>query len=82
MTPLMKKGASKYIMEDDLPDLLPEDAATELSDDLKKALDKQYVLYFFLSNHTNWHQVDEMEKSIFGEGYLLLMGSHIFWLCV
>lgn len=47
MTPLMKKGASDYITEEDLPDLLPEDAATKLSDDLKKALDKQYVLYFF-----------------------------------
>jgi hypothetical protein len=40
MTPLMKKGATEYITENDLPDLLPEDAATKLSDDLKEYLDK------------------------------------------
>jgi hypothetical protein len=43
MTPLMKKGVSAYISENDLPDLLSEDAATKLGDDLKKALDKQCV---------------------------------------
>lgn len=40
MTPLMKKGASEYITENDLPDLLPEDGATKLGNDLKQALDK------------------------------------------
>ena len=40
MTPLMKKGATEYVTENDLPDLLPEDAATKLGDDLKKSLDK------------------------------------------
>ena len=40
MTPLMEKGASEYITEDDLPDLRSKDAATKLCDDLKQALDK------------------------------------------
>jgi len=40
MTPLMKKGASEYITENDLPDLLPKDGATKLGDDLKQTLDK------------------------------------------
>lgn len=40
MTPLMKKGALRYIDEDDLPTLLPKDESAKLTDDLKKAMDK------------------------------------------
>ena len=38
MTPLMKKGASQYITEDDLPLLRPEDESQNLGTELQKAL--------------------------------------------
>lgn len=41
MTPLMKKGASQFITEDDLPSLKPSDEAANLERDLEKALVKQ-----------------------------------------
>ncbi|KAF8892115.1 multidrug resistance-associated ABC transporter [Infundibulicybe gibba] len=40
MTPLMKKGASQYITEDDLPSLKPSDESHKLGADLQKALKK------------------------------------------
>jgi ATP-binding cassette subfamily C (CFTR/MRP) protein 1 len=43
MTPLMKKGASQFITEDDLPSLTPGDESGELGKDLDKALVKQSV---------------------------------------
>lgn len=43
MTGLMKKGASQYITEDDLPPLLPRDESTALGNDLQEAMAKQYV---------------------------------------
>jgi ATP-binding cassette subfamily C (CFTR/MRP) protein 1 len=44
MTPLMKKGALRYITEDDLPPLLPANGSAELGNDLQNALKKQYVI--------------------------------------
>lgn len=44
MTPLMKKGATAYITENDLPSLLSQDESAKLGNDLKKALNKRCVL--------------------------------------
>ncbi|KAK0457645.1 P-loop containing nucleoside triphosphate hydrolase protein [Desarmillaria tabescens] len=41
MTPLMKKGASQYISENDLPSLRPEDDSERLGKTLHDALQKQ-----------------------------------------
>jgi ATP-binding cassette subfamily C (CFTR/MRP) protein 1 len=41
LTPLMKKGVSRYITENDLPPLLARDESAKLSHDLQKALAKQ-----------------------------------------
>jgi ATP-binding cassette, subfamily C (CFTR/MRP), member 1 len=41
MTPLMKKGASQFITEDDLPSLRSGDESRNLGLDLEKALAKQ-----------------------------------------
>lgn len=41
MSSLMKKGASKYITEEDLPSLVPHDESGRLGEDLQKALNKQ-----------------------------------------
>ncbi|THU99163.1 multidrug resistance-associated ABC transporter [Dendrothele bispora CBS 962.96] len=40
MTPLMRKGASQYIVEDDLPDIRPQDECERLGQKLKNALKK------------------------------------------
>ncbi|KAF9078085.1 metal resistance protein YCF1 [Rhodocollybia butyracea] len=40
MTPLMRKGASQYISEDDLPDVKPQDECDKLGQRLKVALKK------------------------------------------
>ena len=45
MTPLMKKGATQFIIEDDLPSLRSHDESSNLGSDLEKALAKQYVAY-------------------------------------
>ncbi|KAF9054330.1 multidrug resistance-associated ABC transporter [Panaeolus papilionaceus] len=45
MTPLMRKGASQVITEEDLPPLQKHDEASELGNDLKQALQKQSVLF-------------------------------------
>lgn len=47
MTPLMKKGASEYITENDLPPLLPTDESTKLANSLKMTLDRRCVNPFF-----------------------------------
>jgi len=39
----MRKGASQFIVEDDLPDIKPQDECERLGQKLKKALKKQYV---------------------------------------
>jgi ATP-binding cassette, subfamily C (CFTR/MRP), member 1 len=41
LTSLMKKGAKQYIIEDDLPELIPEDEATMLGQTLQRAMKKQ-----------------------------------------
>ncbi len=43
MTPLMKKGASQFITENDLPSLRPADDSIRLSGCLERALKKQFV---------------------------------------
>lgn len=43
MTPLMKKGVSQFITEDDLPPLLPRDESEKLGEDLQVAMKSQYV---------------------------------------
>lgn len=48
MTPLMKKGASDYITENDLPDLRPSDQSAKLNDDLEKAIHKKYIILSFI----------------------------------
>jgi ATP-binding cassette subfamily C (CFTR/MRP) protein 1 len=48
MTPLMKKGASQYITEEDLPPMVQEDTCGKLGDALIKAQSKQCVLAVFL----------------------------------
>ncbi|KAI0675473.1 metal resistance protein YCF1 [Trametes maxima] len=45
MDTLMKKGASEYITEDDLPALVPQDEASALGDRLKKAMSKHSSLW-------------------------------------
>ncbi|KAJ3711222.1 P-loop containing nucleoside triphosphate hydrolase protein [Lentinula raphanica] len=40
MTPLMRKGASQYISEDDLPNVQPQDECDKLGQRLKEALKK------------------------------------------
>ena len=42
MTPLLKKGSKEYITDKDLPSLLKQDQATELSQKLGAALAKRY----------------------------------------
>lgn len=42
MTPLMRKGASQYISEADLPNVQPQDECDKLGQRLKDALKKQY----------------------------------------
>ena len=46
MTPLMKKGASEFITEEDLFPLVPADESVNLGNDLKRALEKQCVIIF------------------------------------
>lgn len=46
MTPLMKKGVSQFITEDDLPPLLPRDESEKLGEDLQVAMKNQYVPCF------------------------------------
>ncbi|TFY83303.1 hypothetical protein EWM64_g713 [Hericium alpestre] len=48
LTPLMKKGVQQFVMEDDLPPLLPEDEASNLGRALKKALEKHRSLWMAL----------------------------------
>ncbi|KII85750.1 hypothetical protein PLICRDRAFT_144304 [Plicaturopsis crispa FD-325 SS-3] len=48
MTPLMKKGASEYVTEDDLPSLLPSDESANLGHDLQQALSKHSSLWVAL----------------------------------
>lgn len=43
MSSLMKKGAQKYITEDDLPSLVPKDESAELGKRLQAAMKKQCV---------------------------------------
>ena len=43
MSDLMKKGASKYITEDDLPSLVPKDESVNLGKRLQESMKKQYV---------------------------------------
>lgn len=57
MTPLMKKGASQFITEDDLPSLLPRDESANLGRDLDRALAKQYVAIFPLRPAFNTHDI-------------------------
>ena len=45
MNPLMEKGASTYITENDLPALVPKDESATLGDTLRKAMDKQCVAF-------------------------------------
>lgn len=44
MTALMRKGTGQFITEKDLPPLLDQDKSANLGRDLKKALEKQYVM--------------------------------------
>jgi hypothetical protein len=41
LTPLLKKGSSQFITEEDLPELVPEGKATKLGQELQHALKKQ-----------------------------------------
>lgn len=41
MTPLMRKGASAFITEDDLPSLPPKDESSNLGMQLEEQLKKQ-----------------------------------------
>jgi len=41
MTPLMKKGASKFITEEDLFPLKTSDESVSLGNELKEAMEKQ-----------------------------------------
>jgi ATP-binding cassette subfamily C (CFTR/MRP) protein 1 len=41
LTPLMKKGASQFITEDDLPELLSDEEAAKVGQKLRRALKKQ-----------------------------------------
>ena len=41
MTPLMKKGATQFITEEDLPPLTKSDESAKLGEDLKNALKTQ-----------------------------------------
>lgn len=43
MTPLLRKGATQYIVEGDLPPLLPKNAVDKIGDDLAEARRKQCV---------------------------------------
>ena len=43
MNTLMKKGATEYVTEKDLPALVPEDEAAALGDRLTNAMRKQCV---------------------------------------
>lgn len=47
MTPLLRKGATQFIVEDDIPSLRPEDDSAKLGDKLEKALSKRYFLHAF-----------------------------------
>lgn len=71
MTPLMKKGATEYITEDDLPSLLERDESAKLSNDLKNALGKVYVS---LLSHYDIHTDISLKwtgwKSPFMEGFV------------
>ncbi|KAJ8094347.1 hypothetical protein PM082_010781 [Marasmius tenuissimus] len=43
MTPLMKKGTTQYITEEDIPDISPKDECAELEQRLQKALNKHSI---------------------------------------
>lgn len=63
MSGLMKKGASTFITEDDLPSLVPEDESASLGRRLQKALKKQYVLYSQIPV-TQSHSLDSKSLSV------------------
>ena len=44
MSDLMKKGAKKYITEEDLPSLIPKDESVNLGKRLQESMKKQYAL--------------------------------------
>ena len=41
LTPLMKRGATQFITEDDLPELVPEDEASKLGQSLQRSMKNQ-----------------------------------------
>ena len=43
----MRKGASQFITESDLPPMIPEDESGALGDELQNARKKQWVLNLF-----------------------------------
>lgn len=55
MTPLMKKGASEFITEEDLFPLVPADESVNLGNDLKRALERQCVILFQALVFANSH---------------------------
>lgn len=50
LTPLLQKGASQFITEDDLPPLPSKDESVKLGEELENALQKQYALFCFPSS--------------------------------
>jgi ATP-binding cassette subfamily C (CFTR/MRP) protein 1 len=83
MTPLMKKGATEYITEDDLPSLLSQNESAKLGNDLKKALDKRCVrspshcVYRLIR-----YKVNGMGRSTFGGLCSWRTARPTFWLLV
>lgn len=67
----MKKGASDFITEDDLFPLVPSDESFNLGNDLKQAMEKQYVTPFIS------HRIYSVFAARSGRLYSLPMEVHM-----
>lgn len=84
MTPLLRKGATQFIVEDDIPSLRPEDDSAKLGDKLEKALSKRYFLPLPLPSHS-YTQSSALWKALFvayGSSYAVAGGLKILQDCL
>lgn len=85
MTPLMKKGASEYISENDLPSLRPEDASERLGQTLHDTLQKQSVSFIKCSPSPYTLPFSSLWKALFisyGGPYALAAGMKLLQDCL
>lgn len=83
----MKKGATQYIVEDDLPSLRPSDASEVIGHELETALEKQYVVVYQskLNSHHPHYLHSTLWKAIFvafGRPYAYAAALKLFQDCL